>query len=166
MEQKVESAEAILKEIRDVEERISLIITEQMLNRGGHRYVGGFGEEAEFAIYRVLQNSKSVRQKRSMDTNLEELHRDLGFQLCNAIFGTKWHEETAAARSWLCSSGFQLLPDEPKLKELAMADGVDLSKVSDVFDAYIKFRDENIIPSGDVVKRLYGYKNVTEQSDQ
>lgn len=158
LEQKVEDAKGILEEIRKVEERISFVLTEQMVNRGGQRHQGDFGEEAEFAIYRAFQAIALETRSPRLTANLKELHRDLGFQLCNGIFGLKWLDKSAA-RDWLLSTSYQSLPDRHKIRELATLDQVDLSRVKDILEAYIAFVEEGKAPSDDLLKHLYGYKN-------
>ncbi|MGO7171388.1 hypothetical protein AB9F47_30510 [Rhizobium leguminosarum] len=158
IERKVESAESLLSEIRGVEERLSIILTEQMLNRGGQNYNGGFGEQTEFAIYKVLQSSEVAVGSPLFRRNMEDLHRDLGFQLCNGIFGKKW-EDGNAVRSWLLSSKYQALPDKHKIEELARRDKVNLAVVSDLLTAYLNFRDRDIVPPDDILEQLYSRKN-------
>ncbi len=154
IERKVESAESLLSEIRGVEERLSMILTEQM----GQNYSGGFGEQTEFAIYRVLQGSKVAAGSPLFRRNMEELHRDLGFQLCNGIFGKKWKNGNGI-RNWLLSSKYQVLPDKHKIEELARRDKVNLAAVSDLLTAYLNFRDRDIVPPDDILEQLYSCKN-------
>lgn len=158
IERKVESAESLLSEIRGVEERLSMILTEQMLNRGGQNYSGGFGEQTEFAIYRFLQGSKVAAGSPLFRRNMEELHRDLGFQLCNGIFGKKWKNGNGI-KNWLLSSKYQVLPDKNKIEELARRDKVNLAAVSDLLTAYLDFRDKDIVPADDILEQLYSCKN-------
>lgn len=158
IERKVESAESLLLEIRGVEERLSMILTEQMLNRGGQNYNGGFGEQTEFAIYKVLQSSKVTAGSPLFRRNMEELHRDLGFQLCNGIFGKKW-EDGEAVKNWLLSSKYQVLPDKRKIEELARDDKVNLVLVNSLLTAYLEFRENDIVPPDDILEQLYSCKN-------
>ncbi|NRP73911.1 hypothetical protein ILFOPFJJ_04829 [Ensifer psoraleae] len=158
LEQKVEDAKSILEEIRKVEERISFVLTEQMVNRGGQRHQGDFGEEAEFAIYRAFQAITPETKSPRLIANMKELHRDLGFQLCNGIFGLKWLNKSAA-KDWLLSTSYQSLPDRYKIQELAELDQVDLVRVKDILEAYIAFMENDKVPSGELLNKLYEYKN-------
>ncbi|WP_331375400.1 hypothetical protein [Sinorhizobium chiapasense] len=165
-ERKVEDAEQILKEIRQVEERISFVLTEQMINRGAQNHPGGgFGEEAEFAIYRKLQEMNKTTESPSLKANMKELQRDMGFQLCNGIFGRKWLEKSAA-NDWARSTSFQDLPDRQKIIELASLDGVDLTRVSELLDAYVRFREKDIVPSDELIRSLYESKNYRAPGEQ
>ncbi|TWA26345.1 hypothetical protein FB004_103451 [Sinorhizobium medicae] len=124
-EQKVQDAEQILEEIHKVEERILFVLTEQMITRGAQkRPGGGFGEDAEFAIYGALQELNKAIDSERLKANMDELRLDMGFQLCNGIFGKIWLEESAA-NAWANSTRFQVLPDRQKINELASLDGVE-----------------------------------------
>ncbi|MDX0432828.1 hypothetical protein GOL30_30065 [Sinorhizobium medicae] len=72
-----------MEEIHKEEERISFVLTEQMINRGAQkRPGGGFGEDAEFAIYGALQEINKAIDSERLKANMDELRRDIGFQLC------------------------------------------------------------------------------------
>ncbi|WP_339073283.1 hypothetical protein [Sinorhizobium meliloti] len=158
-EQRVQDAEQILKEIRKVEERISFVLTEQMINRGAqNRPGGGFGEEAEFAIYAALQEINKSTDSERLETNMRELRRDMGFQLCNGIFGKIWLEKSAA-NDWTRSTSFQVLPDRQKLNELACMDNVNIARVTDLVEAYIRFLEKDSVPPHKILQSLYENKN-------
>lgn len=159
-ERKVQDAEQLLKKIAEVEERISFVLTEQMLNRGAqYRPNAGFCEEAEFAIYGALKEMNGMKVSPLLKSNMEELKRDLGFQLCNGIFGQKWLKPTSAANIWASSEKFEALPDRNKIHELASMDGVDLARVNAVLDAYMLFKERDVVPPKDLVRLLYTFKN-------
>ncbi len=165
-EQKVQDAEQILKEIRKVEERIAFVLTEQMINRGAqNRPGGGFGEDAEFAIYGALQEINKATDSERLKTNMDELRLDMGFQLCNGIFGKIWLEKSAA-NDWARSTSFQVLPDRKKINELASLDGVDLTKVRDLLDAYIHFLEKDAVPPHESIQFLFEKKKHRAPGDR
>ncbi|NKM69391.1 hypothetical protein [Rhizobium laguerreae] len=158
MEKRVENAESILTEIRDIEARIAYVMTQQMLNRGGERYVGGFGEEAEFAIFRGLRETKAAKTDPEVKDSIAELKKQLGFQLCHGIFGTKWMDDNSKVREWALKNRYEVLPDARKVLQLAKEEGFDAS-TSPVYEPYLDFIERNILPSERLIRALYDCKN-------
>lgn len=116
IEKKVDNAESILAEVRNVEARISLILTEQMLNRGGHHYVGGFGEEAQFAIFRALRETTAATESAEVRANLVELKSRMAMQLQHGLFGSKWEDKLSAVAGWMTAVDYQTFPDSQKVQ--------------------------------------------------
>lgn len=162
-ERGIQDARDILNEIRKVEERISFVLTEQMINRGSQDRSGaGFGEEAEFAIYRALQEMNKATISPLLKTNMDELRKDMGFQLCNGIFGKSWLAKSAA-NDWARATEFKVLPDLNKIEQLASLDNTDLSRVKCLLDSYIVFLENDIVPSDELIKSLRSNKNYSKE---
>lgn len=158
IEEKVQDAETILAQVRDVEARISFVITEQMLNRGGNKYIGGYGEEAEFEIYKSLLQLNTNKYV-SVTKNMQELKQRLCYGFCNAIFGYQWRLE-GPIKHWFDATDYKVLPDRDKIVELAALGGVNISTAREVIEAYIAFKDEDVFPQHSLIVRLYDFKRV------
>ncbi|WP_105435813.1 hypothetical protein [Neorhizobium tomejilense] len=158
--EKVSNAENILKEIQEIEARIAHVLTLQMLNKGGERYVGGFGEEAEFAIFKELRETKAARTDPRVIVNISELKKQLGFQLCHGIFGAKWSDDDSHGRKWALAEKFEKLPNVEEVTMLAEEDGIDLKARRAIFQAYIAFLLKDELPNDELVRNLYDHKNL------
>jgi hypothetical protein len=157
--EKVSNAESILKEIQEIEARIAHVLTLQMLNKGGERYVGGFGEEAEFAIFKDLRETKAAKADPRVIANISELKKQLGFQLCHAVFGTKWSNDESYVRKWALANKFERLPNAEEVMQLAKKDGIDLESRQAIVQAYYAFLTRDDLPNDELIKELYDYKN-------
>ncbi|WP_131820995.1 hypothetical protein [Ensifer sp. LCM 4579] len=85
--EQVDRAEEILDQLKRVEERISYVLTEQMLNDGGHTYVGGYGEEAEFKIVGALAEVDAGEAAGRLHRNISKLKTQLGIKLIYGVIG-------------------------------------------------------------------------------
>lgn len=158
IERKVEDAEGILAEIRQVEDRISYILTEQMLNRGGEHYVGGFGEQAKLAIYRTLRETKAAHESDAVMKNLADLKRRVAFDLCHGLFGSKWRDKTSAVCAEMIRIDYQYPLPLARVRELASADNIDINRTPVLLEAYRQLIEEDLPPSEDVAAILYKNK--------
>ncbi len=93
--EQVDRAVEILKRIEEVEAGILFVLSEQILNKGGHRYVGGYGEEARFNIVRALSENEQARSDPRTAANLMDLKRQLGFHLLYGVIGTRNRDQVA-----------------------------------------------------------------------
>lgn len=153
--EEIDRAEELLTMIKEVESRIYYVLTEQMLNKGGHRYVGGFGEEAKFNIVKAIASAKSVASGELAD-NIDTLRTRLGMLLVYAVIGAHSRKELSPNTiDYLISTGYRQLPSRERLEALAKADGIDTAEVSDVLAAYEAFVGDGTFPSEDIVSKLY-----------
>ncbi|WP_349433555.1 hypothetical protein [Pararhizobium sp. A13] len=154
--EQIDRAEEILSSLKEVENRISYVLTEQMLNKGGHRYMGGFGEEAEFNIIKTLAAGDASTRSDLVEANIKVLKTRLGIRLLYAVIGARSDQKHAPNTvGFLVANEYKTLPTTDQLREFSKADGVDLAEVNHVLSAYDAFTARGEYPSEGVVQSLY-----------
>lgn len=154
--EQIDRAEEILSSLKEVENRISYVLTEQMLNKGGHRYMGGFGEEAEFNIIKTLAAGDASTRSDLVEANIKDLKTRLGIKLLYAVIGARSDQKHAPnTLGFLIETEYKTLPTTDQLKEFAKADGVDLAEVEHVINAYNALTARGEYPPEIVVQSLY-----------
>lgn len=152
--EQIDRAEEILSEIRATETRLSYILSEQMLNKGGEHYVGGFGDEAEFNIVEALATIGTPPSEPRLSDNLNGLKRTLGLKLLFAVTGSIVRRDDAPALITYLEANPKSLPSREVLVELALQDKLDLSPASAALEAYSAFVSEGRFPPEEVRKAI------------
>lgn len=157
--EQIDRAEEILSEIRTTEARLSYILSEQMLNKGGEHYVGGFGDEAEFNIVEALAAIETLSSEPRLSENLNELKRKLGLMLLFAITGNISRSEDAPALAAYIEANPKMLPSRDMIVELARRDQLDISISSAALEAYSAFVSDGRFPPEEIRKAIYDLSN-------
>ena len=157
--EQIDRAEEILSEIRAAETRLAYILSEQMLNKGGEHYVGGFGDEAEFNIVEALANIETLSSEPRLVDNLSKLKRGLGLKLLLAVTGSVSRREDGPTLVSYLEANPNMLPNRELHVELAQQDQLDISPASTALEAYSAFVSEGRFPSVEVRKTIYDLTN-------
>jgi hypothetical protein len=153
----IDRAEILLQDIKKVETRLSLVLSEVLLNKGGEHYMGGMGEEAEFNIYRSLIDAADYSKDEHLTANLQELKHKLGLKLLWAVAGQISDRETAPTLINLLQHNSHL----PNADELVLAlqqDGIEIGEGMSILSDYDQFVQNGKLPTDGTVSSIYRLK--------
>jgi hypothetical protein len=153
----IDRAEILLRDIKRVETRLSLVLSEVLLNKGGEHYMGGMGEEAEFNIYRSLIDAADHAKDERLTANLDKLKHKLGLKLLWAVAGEIPDRKMAPTLSSLLQSNSHL-PTAEVLVRALQEDGIEIGEGMNILSAYDHFVQEGKLPTDEAVSSIYRLK--------
>lgn len=155
---KVDEADTILRRVEEIETRLLITISEQMINRGGEHYMGGTGEEAEFNIFEAANSGQASDHPRVV-ANMALWKRRLLQTLIYAALGSRGERKPHPATiQWLIQRDFKEMPTAKELTTLLREDGVLESCPADLLTSYAAFRDQDIPPGAEVLQQIYSLR--------
>ncbi len=158
-QEKIEVVETIIARLRQSSLSLARAVSEVVINTGGEKYVGGFGEAAQFIIYENLR-SLLIANDVPYQKELGTFRRRLLLDYLYAIVGEKRVAKGAGAiMTRLKESDFSELPTVTELRTLTIKDGIKSEWLDRVLAAYRSLHEDWKITDMDMAEKLYEFKN-------
>jgi hypothetical protein len=147
--------EVIIARLRQSSLSLARAVSEVVINSSGDKYVGGFGEAAQFIIYNNLR-SLLIANEVDYQKELGEFRRRLLLDYLYAIVGEERIEKgLGAIMARLKAGAYSNLPTVTELRTLASQDGIDDKWLDRILIAYRALHEDWEVTDTDIAKELY-----------
>jgi hypothetical protein len=157
-QEKIAELEAVILRLRESSLSLARAISEVVINTGGEKYIGGFGEAAKLEIFKNLR-ALLIANDADFKKELSEFRDRLLRQYVFAIAGDDNVQKGAGALlTRLKETDFAVFPSVSELRSLIKTDGITGDWLDRVIAAYQSLYENWEVTDDELAGMLYGIR--------